>query len=183
MEKLEKTYCNNTDNNLNRYISNGFTYVSKFNSGEDYIIAYTALGREICYKVGKDMEGISLFKLIEDEESGVTVWSQPVLVENTDGVFADTFAKNTLEKITTDIKEFSWNDFFKPQPDNSYQLGDETKMYSHNNVIQIMEHLLSFQRSSNHYSVGSVLDTKIMIMELNKFGFIVNPNGKNIEGL
>lgn len=175
MNNFENTYCNATEENIERYNKNGFTYVEKLNNGNDYLIAYIVLGREVCYKVDKDFEPLSKFKLLEDVEYKIDTPT------NIAGNII--FVPSDEKTMTLSIIHDDPSNIGVTTSTAGITLKSDIKQYSHNTVVEIMEHLLSFQRSSNQYSIGSVLDTKIMIIELNKLGFIVNPNGKNLEGI
>lgn len=66
MGTLENTYCKNTEDNLRRYKSTGWTHIDKLDEGEDFIVARMCLGREVCHTVSKDSRLLNHFRLIED---------------------------------------------------------------------------------------------------------------------
>lgn len=52
--------------------------------------------------------------------------------------------------------------------------------YSKEKVTQVFEHILSFQKQDNQWSISNKIDVDTMIKELNKLGFYPNPSGKNL---
>lgn len=182
MSTLENTYCKNTEDNLRRYKSTGWTHIDKLDEGEDFIVARMCLGREVCHTVSKDSELLNHFRLIEDaspdacygivgikETYSGESFSNVIVPWNGDVLKLDTLSVDNNFNFPIGITTGSYEN-----------VNDHEKQYGESKIISILEHILSLQV---HLTGGSYIKVDDMVKELNKFNFYPNPIGKRIDGL
>ena len=196
MGTLENTYCKNTEDNLRRYKSTGWTHIDKLDEGEDFIVARMCLGREVCYRVNKDSNILNHIKLIEDAspnacygikgigpcDTGVSIVKDRSGIEGHVGMTEldcgmwkgeslnlDSISVDTSFVYPVGVTTGRFEDFYNHE-----------KQYGESKIITMLEHILSLQI---HLTGGSYINVDDMIKELNKFNFYPNPIGKRIDGL
>ncbi len=172
MDTLENTYCKNTEYNLRRYNTTGWTHIDKLDDGEDFIVARMSIGREVCYKVGKDSNLLNHLKLIEDATPDGCYGIVGIKEEGITFNFAD---KESISKIEIDTNF----QFPIGLTTGTYtDVNNHEKQYGESKIITLLEHILSRQV---HLTGGSYINVDDMIKELGKFGFYPNPNGRKID--
>lgn len=194
MGTLENTYCKNTDANLRRYKDTGWTYIEKLNDGNDFIVARTELGRELCHTVSKDSNLLNHFKLIEDAspdvcygikgigpcDTGVSIVKDNSGTEGHVGITeldcgmwkGDPLNLNSISVDTS---------FVFPVGVTTGRFEDANnheKQYGESKIITMLEHILSLQI---HLTGGSYINVNDMLKELGKFDFYPNPSGRKID--